>query len=76
MAKVVEIIRDVQIPPAALVHCPKVKFNFRRVIKCLDCEFYGGLTERLIGPGLPFNARYQVICIHPMSRSIQMESEE
>lgn len=75
MAKAVETVRDVETPPAALVHCPRVKFNLRRLSKCNGCEFFMGLTEKLSRPGIAFHEQYLVICAHPMSRAISMEAE-
>jgi hypothetical protein len=66
----------IEIPPRALVHCPKHKFALRRVVKCEGCEDFAGLNEKMRGESIPFDGAYTVVCIYPISRAILLEAED
>jgi hypothetical protein len=57
----------IEMPDAALVRCPLVEFNLRRVVKnCPACPHFHGATDRFPGRnGIPPEKRYLVLCGEP-----------
>jgi len=66
----------IEIPPNALVHCPKVEFSLVRLGKCAECESFAGLADRYPSSQIKFALRYSLLCHHdPVKREIKEIAE-
>ncbi|MFZ5697773.1 MAG: hypothetical protein ACOY9J_03470 [Pseudomonadota bacterium] len=69
----------VDIPKTAFIPCPALGFKNRRVLKCIDCEFFHGVIDVQEGAPVstPFDKKYRVACAHPVARrTVLIELEE
>ena len=67
----------VDVPDAALVHCPVRGFHLARVVQCIDCPHFAGLDDRFpAASGIAFAQRYVVRCAaEPVKRNVVMLAE-
>lgn len=72
----------IEIPHSIVVACPKLRFQFRRAVKCEGCEHFGGLALRMKREGTDykllekspaqFKDAFALECRHPISRGLQV----
>lgn len=71
---------EIVVPPTAHIACPERQFRHRPVAACLACRAFEGFNEvaqaDAKGPELPFEARYRVVCAHPISRRMTIVEGE
>lgn len=68
--------QDVEIPSSALIACPLVGFDMRKVEACASCKLFAGLEDRFPGSKHPFHKRYLVKCLgEPVRRQVHSLSE-
>lgn len=71
---------EIVVPPTAHIACPERGFRHRPVAACLACQAFDGFSEVARddeqGPELPFEARYRVVCAHPISRRMTIVEGE
>lgn len=70
----------IAIPKTAFIPCPALGFKNRRVLKCIDCEFFQAVIDVQEGAPAattPFDKKYRVACAHPVARrTVLIELEE
>lgn len=71
---------EIVVPPTAHIACPDRGFRHRPVAACLACQAFQGFSQVARadeqGPELPFEARYRVVCAHPISRRMTIVEGE
>lgn len=71
---------EIVVPQTSHIACPDRGFRHRPVSACLACPAFQGFNEvakaEEQGPELPFEARYRVVCAHPISRRMTIVEGE
>ncbi len=63
----------IEVPDNAVIACPLVAFEFRKVVDCHACPKCGGLEDLYPGSKFDFGKRYRVRCFgEPVKRPVAM----
>lgn len=73
-----KLFNNCEIPDAAIIQCPDIGFELRKVKRCLTCKHYKGFAKATMnGEDLPFSVdNVNVICGRPTTRKMILVSED
>lgn len=71
MRETQENLGEATIPVHVFVRCPAAQWKMRQAKRCDGCEYFRGLTQRMIRDGgMPFEQEFAVRCGFPIDREL------
>lgn len=62
----------IEVPESAFIQCPAIRFGFRRVANCMQCQYHQGFQQVSENEAHGFFGQYRVICNHPIGRKMSL----